>query len=101
MSCGIGEATERSENERRKGLEDEALLILQPFRRFTYVTAHSPTLPFLHLCHLASRLWVGLELGITYLCETLLKDVSSADLNIMSVSLLKYGSVPTTTMGST
>ena len=24
-------------------------LILQPFRRFTYVTAHSPTLPFLHL----------------------------------------------------
>ena len=28
-----------------------ALLILQPFRRFTYVTAHSPTLPLLHLCH--------------------------------------------------
>ena len=26
-------------------------LILQPFRRFTYVTAHSPTLPLLHLCH--------------------------------------------------
>ena len=25
-------------------------LILQPFRRFTYVTAHSPTLPLLHLC---------------------------------------------------
>ena len=24
-------------------------LILQPFRRFTYVTAHSPTLPLLHL----------------------------------------------------
>ena len=24
-------------------------LILQPYRRFTYVTAHSPTLPFLHL----------------------------------------------------
>ena len=24
-------------------------LILQPFRRFIYVTAHSPTLPFLHL----------------------------------------------------
>ena len=24
--------------------------ILQPFRRFTYVTAHSPTLPLLHLC---------------------------------------------------
>ena len=26
-------------------------LILQPFHRFTYVTAHSPTLPLLHLCH--------------------------------------------------
>ena len=26
-------------------------LILQPFRRFTYVTVHSPTLPLLHLCH--------------------------------------------------
>ena len=26
-------------------------LILQPFRRFTYVTAHSPTVPLLHLRH--------------------------------------------------
>ena len=26
-------------------------LILQPFRRFIYVTAHSPTLPLLHLRH--------------------------------------------------
>ena len=26
-------------------------LILQPFCRFTYVTAHSPTLPLLHLRH--------------------------------------------------
>ena len=26
-----------------------ALLILQPFRRFTYVTTHSPTLPSLYL----------------------------------------------------
>ena len=26
-------------------------LILQPFRRFTYVTAHSTDLPFLHLRH--------------------------------------------------
>ena len=26
-------------------------LILQPFRRFTYVTTHSPTLPSLYLCH--------------------------------------------------
>ena len=28
-----------------------SLLILQPFRRFTYVTAHSPTLPSLYLRH--------------------------------------------------
>ena len=26
-------------------------LFLQPFRRFTYVTSHSPTLQLLHLCH--------------------------------------------------
>ena len=26
-------------------------LILQPFRRFTYITAHSTTLPLLHLRH--------------------------------------------------
>ena len=26
-------------------------LILQPFPRFTYVTAHSPILSLLHLCH--------------------------------------------------
>ena len=26
-------------------------LILQSFRRFTYVTVHSPTLPLLHVCH--------------------------------------------------
>ena len=28
-----------------------ALLIPQPFRHFTYVTTHSPTLPSLYLCH--------------------------------------------------
>ena len=33
MSCDVGEA------------------ILQPFRRFTYVTAHSTTIPLLHLRH--------------------------------------------------
>ena len=27
------------------------VLILQPFRRFTYGTAHSPTFPLLHLSH--------------------------------------------------
>ena len=32
-------------------------IILQPLHRFTYVTAHSTTLPLLHLRHLASRPW--------------------------------------------
>ena len=39
ISCDVREATE--------GLG----LILQPFRHFTYVTAHSPSLPSLHLRH--------------------------------------------------
>ena len=42
MSCDVGEVTEMLENEKSQ-------LILQPFRRFTYVTAHSPTLPTLYL----------------------------------------------------
>ena len=40
LPSDLGEAT--------KGLENEAL---QPFRRFTYVTAHSTTFSLLHLCH--------------------------------------------------
>ena len=52
----VGDSSGRSYVTR--GLENElccislylwALLILQPFRRFTYITAHSPTLPLLHL----------------------------------------------------
>ena len=31
--------------------DDDGRLILQPFRHFTYVTTHSPTLPSLYLCH--------------------------------------------------
>ena len=62
MSCNIGEVTERLENELCYNYElcsfsylsvtSPSQLILQPFRRFTsYVTAHSPTLPLLHLRH--------------------------------------------------
>ena len=44
MSCDVGKATE--------GLEKPmSQLILQPLRCFTYVTAHSPNLPLLHLRH--------------------------------------------------
>ena len=41
MSCGVGEVTERLENE----------LCSKPFRHFTYITVHSPTLPSLYLRH--------------------------------------------------
>ena len=37
MNCDVGEPTSQ--------------LILQPFRRFTYITAHPPTLLLLHLRH--------------------------------------------------
>ena len=56
MSCDIGEATKRLENE-LSSFSNLAVtlptsqLILRPFSRFTNVTAHSPTLPLLHLHH--------------------------------------------------
>ena len=92
MSCDVGEVTERLENELCYDYNYElcsfsnfsvtsplSQLTLQPFHRFTYVTAHSPTLPVLHLwhssfsnpsfaspmsqalhlIHLASRPWIG------------------------------------------
>ena len=57
MRCDVGEATEGLEkncdvSEATEGLENEALFILNSFRRFTYVTAHSPTLPLLRLRHM-------------------------------------------------
>ena len=64
-ACDVGEAKEGLENElchRWSNGEQSSFsnlsvtsstsqLILQPFRRFTYVTAHSQTLPLLHLRH--------------------------------------------------
>ena len=56
MRCDVGEVMERLENE-QSSFSDLSItsptsqLVLQPFRRFTYVTAHSPTLPLLHLRH--------------------------------------------------
>ena len=50
MNCDVGEATEGLENELRRRVSDGMLENeLQAFRRFTYVTTHSPTL--LHLRH--------------------------------------------------
>ena len=58
MSCDVGEVTEKLENELCYDYMSSAhsptfpsQLILQPFRRFTYFTAHSATLPLLHLRH--------------------------------------------------
>ena len=52
MNCDVGEATGGLENELwRRESDGRTLLILQPFRHFTYVTSHSPTLPSLYLRH--------------------------------------------------
>ena len=70
MSRDVGEVTESLENElccislyiyiyelssfsNLSVASPTSQLIPQPFRHFTYVTAHSPTLPLLHLRHSA------------------------------------------------
>ena len=45
MNCDVGEVMETLENERCSFALPTSQLIVQPFRRFTYVTTHSPTLP--------------------------------------------------------
>ena len=47
MSCDVGKAMEGLENE--LDITSTSQPILQPFLCFTYITAHSPTLPLLHL----------------------------------------------------
>ena len=60
MNCDVGEVTESLENQNelwrrwsdwKIGEWAELILILQAFRHFNYVTAHSPTLPSLYLRH--------------------------------------------------
>ena len=54
MSCDIGkmmEGLEQSSFSNFSITSPTSQLILQPFCRFTYVTAHSPTLLLLHLHH--------------------------------------------------
>ena len=62
MSCDVGEVMEKLENELCYNYElcsfsnlsvtsPMSQLILQPFCHFTYITAHSPTLPLLHVGH--------------------------------------------------
>ena len=51
MSCVVGEMMESLDSFSLSVTSPTSQLIIQPFRRFTYVTAHSPTLPLLHLRH--------------------------------------------------
>ena len=56
MSCDLDKAREGLENELWRrwsdwNLGEWALLVIQASRHFTYVTAHSPTLPSLYLSH--------------------------------------------------
>ena len=58
MSCDVGKATEGLENELWRRWSDGKVgewveLILQPFCCFTYITAHSPIFPSLHLRHIS------------------------------------------------
>ena len=48
MSCDVGELCSFS---KLSIVSPTSQLILQPFRRFTYITAHSPTFLLLHLRH--------------------------------------------------
>ena len=57
-ACNIGEAKEGLENKlwcrwSNKRVGEWALLILQSFRHFTYVTTHFPTLLLLYLSHIS------------------------------------------------
>ena len=49
MSCDVGETTEGLEKSCDAVTSPTSQLILQPFRRFIYVTARSITIPVLHL----------------------------------------------------
>ena len=52
MSCDVGKAAEGLENEAEPYIASPtSQLIVQPFRCFTYITAHSTALPLLHIHH--------------------------------------------------
>ena len=55
MSCDVGEMAESLNNEpcsfSNFSVTSPTSQLIQPFRRFTYVTAHSAALPLLHLRH--------------------------------------------------
>ena len=54
MTCDVGEVMEKLEQSLFSNLSitsPMSQVILRPLRRFTYITAHSPTLALLHLRH--------------------------------------------------
>ena len=61
MSCDVGKACSFSN---LSVTSPTSQLILQPFRRFTYITAHSPTLLLLHLSQLI------LQPSLLHLCHS-------------------------------
>ena len=85
MSCDVGEAMERLENEQSSQLQSQqslfsnlsvtsptSQLILQHLRCFIYVTAHSPSLPSLHLIHKSFKIWSQIlsDLHLLLPCST-------------------------------
>ena len=53
MNCDVGEVTVQSSFSNLSVTSPTSQLIIQPFHRFTYFTAHSPTLPSLYLRHIS------------------------------------------------
>ena len=77
-ACDVGETKECLENElcsfsKLSGTSPTAQLILQPFRRFTYVTAHSSTLSLLHLRQANSPILLSFLLRHRLLTELILQ----------------------------
>ena len=91
MSCDVGEAAERLENEQSS------------FRRFTYITAHSPNLPLLHLRHssFSNPSFASLTSQALHLCHSSFSNPSAAlptsQLNIQPFRCFAYviGTSPT------
>ena len=99
MSCDAGEVTEMLENEQSSQLQSQqssfsnlsitsptSQLILQPFRRFTYITTHSPTLLLLHLRHssFSNRSFASLTSQVLHLIHLASQQSSFSNLSVTS-----------------
>ena len=76
-------------------------LILQPFRRFTYVTAHSPVLPPLHLRHSSfSNPSVALPMSQLILRTLLLLHLRHSSFSNPSVAYVRHSSFSNSSVAS-